>query len=507
MGFAIPAVLATAFVFSIGFALLPAAATDGHSPPTQQLADGVFPLAVQCNEPRELYVRDSSYRCTILHQNTMCNEPRELYVLVSRDLLCLYESTYYKLSQRGMSLVPAEDAPDVARTVAIGMLAPLTGGAAGYGDEIDWAYVLALDHFNLYLEEIGEAWRLEASAYDTQTSSDVVMETIKALNYNGVKIVAGPSIDTFGADVIQYADANGMLLFSCCSETNSKSIEGDSLLRMIPEQSVRAGVLADAITEAGIKVIVSASRDDEWASGTIAFAAERFTADGGQAKDHIEYGEDGSFEDSHVRALADAVQDALSSNSASEVAVLYIGFEETYDFVEAASAHGILGQVRWFGADANTVPQDNAAGLAFAERVGITVIAPAIHDGETAAVVTDNLTWRVGRHPSAYAMFAYDVVHLIGHAMQKAQTSNPADVASEITRVSAGYVGASGDGIAFDPAGDRIGTEYALFELTDGVWSEISRYNTESMTSAPDLTGEETAWLEANAIRFVYDPA
>jgi len=481
MGFVAPAVLVTVIMLSSGLAA--AAGADAHMPPQRQLSDGVFPAAVQCNEPRQLYQRDS------------------------QDMVCLYESTYEALLQRGADLAAAADS-EIPHTVTIGTLAPVTGGAAGYGQDISEAFTLALDDFNAHLEAEGEAWRLEASAHDTQTSTETVMEKIMELNGDGIRIVAGPSIDTFGTDVMQYADANGMLLFSCCSEASSKRIEGDSLFRMIPDQSVRAGALVDFITEAGIEVIVPAGRDDEWASGTISFAAERFAESGGRAGDLTEYGADGAFDGSHVQALADAVREALASNDPSEVAVLYIGFEETYDFIEAASAHDVLGQVRWFGADANTVLHDNEAGLAFAEQVGFTIIEPAFHDGVTAGRVAERIAEAEGRQPSVYAMFAYDVIQITGRAMQEAQTSNPADVAGEIARVSAGYAGASGDGIEFDPAGDRAGTEYAFFEIADGGWTETSSYSAGSEAGgALDLTEEETAWLEANVVRFTYDPA
>jgi len=482
MGFIIPVILVAAIIFSAGLAA-PAAGTDTHMPPQRQLSEGVFPTAVQCNEPRQLYQRDS------------------------QDMLCLYESTYEALLQRGANLAVAADS-DIFHAVTIGMLAPVTGGAAGYGQDISEAFMLALDDFNAHLEEEGEAWKMEASLHDTQTRDETVMEKIMELNGGGVRIVAGPSIDTFGIDVMEYADDNGMLLFSCCSETSSKRIEGDSLFRMIPDQSVRADILADFIAEAGIKVIVPASRDNEWTSGTVSLTTESFTESNGQAKDPVEYGADGTFDDSHVQALADSVHEALASNDAAEVAVLYIGFEETYDFVEAASTHDVLGQVRWFGADANTILHDNEAGLAFAEQVGFTVIEPAFHDSMTADRVADHISGIEGRQPSVYATFAYDVVQITGRAMQEARTSNPADVAEEIARVSAGYTGASGEDIEFDSAGDRTHTKYAFFEIMDGKWAGVPSYAAESTSEGTlDLTEEETAWLEANKVRFTYDPA
>jgi len=479
----VSAVCAAVLVMLLGVASSPVSGAGVHDSPSRQLLEGVFPSDVQCNGPRELYLRNS------------------------QDLLCLYGPTYEALVQRGTDLVLAKDARGDPHIVTIGMLAPVTGGAAGYGQDINEAFMLALDDFNAQLEEDGQTWRLAASAHDTETSKETTMEKMRKLGGDGVRIVAGPSIDTFDTDVIAYAAANDMLLFSCCSEAHSKSAGGDPLFRMIADQSVRAGVLADFVAGTGIKTIVPVSRADEWATGTISFAAERFAESGGQAADHIEYDPDGTFGDSHMSALADSVREALASADPSEVAVLYVGFEETYDFIEAASAYDTLSKVRWFGSDANTVLHENAAGLEFAEQVGFTVIEPAFHDGRVAADVTARLSAIEGRQPSIYAMFAYDVVSILGRAINEARTSNPADVIPEIARTSAGYVGASGEGITFDSAGDRTHIEYAFFEIVDGEWIETSRHGAESGAASPlDLTEAESAYLDAGTVRFTYDP-
>ncbi len=455
MRHAIP-LLAMIAVFSSGLVLLPASGTVPEipqplDPPSQQLAKGVFPLAVQCNGWRQLYVMDTL------------------------DPLCLYESTYKALLQRGADLTVAADS-DMPHNVTIGMLAPLTGGAAQYGRDINTAFMLALDDFNAILAEKGHSWRLESSTHDTQTSREVTAKKIRELNNAGIKIVAGPSIDIFGTDVTEYADANGMLLFSCCSEISSLSIEGDSLMRMIQSQYIRSLMFSSYMEgEVGIRTVVPISRDTEWASGTVSLAIEDFTDAGGSATDHIKYGKDGAFSDSHIQALADTVHDLLQSGNASEVAVLYVGLEETYDFMEAASAHDVLGQVRWFGTNASKIQHNNTAGLAFAEQVKFTVIEPAFYDSNAADRVTEYILEVNGRQPSIHAMLAYDVVHLIGRAMQDAQTSNPADVAGAIKRVAWNYEGATGEHIMFDPAGDRCHMHYAFLKLEGGEWIEISR--------------------------------
>ena len=147
------------------------------------------------------------------------------------------------------------------------------------------------------------------------------------------------------------------------------------------------------------------------------------------------------------------MNNAVSLHGASNVIVLYAGFEEGPEFFKAASAHDVLDDIRWFGANQHTAwpnIQDDPTSAKFADTVRFTTIAPVVSDNANSllnAHINDHLR-SLGISdsdaPSAYASYAYDAVWLLGLSILDAQSTNPADVRSQIHPTSERYVGAIG---------------------------------------------------------------
>ncbi len=437
-----------------------------HDPPAMQYRDGVFLSAIKCNAPREPFLMDSE------------------------TPVCLRPTSYERLSERGHDLIAYGSIPDsdwAMHTVTVGILAPVSGGAAGYGQDIAEAAKMAAGDFNAVLEEGGHPWRLDATVYDTGTDGSRELEGIKALREQGVRLVVGPSIDIFERDVIDYADDGGMLLFSCCSVVTGYATAGDSLMRMISDHRGHGEALARLIAVEGIKVVVPAGRDGIWvtdlmdstnevfieAGGSQPESGEGYGADGfegGLFLEPILYDASGRFEQRHLEMLSEAVSGQLDTYGKDRVAVMFVGFEETYDFLEEASKYEVLADVRWFGADANTVPAGSAEALGFAEAVQFTSVQPTVPYGDVTEDVDARMAEILGRQPSVYAFFAYDAMRLIGEAVLDGQTSSAPDVADGIVQAASEYEGASGGSIEFNEAGDRMETAYAVWQIQDGAW-------------------------------------
>lgn len=419
--------------------------TETYPPPLQQQRDGVPLDAIMCNMPNELYVTSSSAP------------------------LCITPYAYERLLVYGLDLAPYDVYAGEMDVVTIGAIAPLTGGAAGYGQSILAASELAVSDFNALLEERGETWRLAMESRDSMTSTDAQQDSLVALNEQGIKIINGPSIDIFDRASLDYANDNDMLLFSCCSVVVSHSIAGDAMLRMSADQSNHGQVLAELMHDEKMTVMVTAGRNAPWITDILDSAAERFLELGGTvAGPHVLYGASGEFDDSTVQALAGAVA-GIESHDGQKIGVLFVGFEESYDFLELASTHDALGQVRWFGADINTILHDNPDGLDFAEDVEFLSVQPIVAENDINARVSEHVSAAIGRTPEVYAMLAYDAVQLIGHAILDVQGDSVADVAEAIPRVAQDYAGASGP-ISFNDAGDRDGMTYAAWTVEDGIW-------------------------------------
>ena len=77
-----------------------------------------------------------------------------------------------------------------------------------------------------------------------------------------------------------------MLLLSCCSVVLSNAVPDDALFRMIPDQSNHGKAVAEVMRDAGIKTVITASRDAEWITDLTDSAEDRFVELGGQTAKH-----------------------------------------------------------------------------------------------------------------------------------------------------------------------------------------------------------------------------
>lgn len=369
----------------------------------------------------------------------------------------------------------AEDRDALEGQVTIGSLAPITGGASGYGAEISEASDLAIEHFNDYLERRDAPWSLATDRRDTATDPAAAILGLTALNEAGIKIVDGPAID-YSGDVLEFANSNDMLLVSCCSVTTPLAQEDDALFRMAPGHSHHAEKLAGLMHGDGITTVVPVGRDSAWINDLLGLAGSSFAglSEANTVVPRTSYGTD---LDGAAADLAAAVQGQLDRTDAGKVAVLYVGFEENVEFIKSASSHDVLDDVRWYGAELNTVApnvtDDSVAGP-FAERVGLTAVQPTVHDNQITQQIREHFasSGQFDRPPSVYTSFEYDAVWLLGLSLLGAQSTDVSAVKSALADASRQYVGASGH-TGLDAAGDRADGQYATWKVVDGEWIEI----------------------------------
>jgi ABC-type branched-subunit amino acid transport system substrate-binding protein len=366
-----------------------------------------------------------------------------------------------------------ETAGDAARAagmpeyedVRIGVMAPASGGASGYGMDIMAASRLAVADFNEHLAGSGAAWRLVPVYADSLTDPGAVMPGLEYFDALGVRVVAGPSIDLFGAEVSEFASDRGMLLLSCCSVTLESSIPGDNLYRMTPNQTNHGAILADVIYESGRTVIIPAGRNSEWVTDLLESAVERFVARGGEATDVVVYDTYEGFGGDGLASMNDTVSEAGHALGYDRVAVLYVGFEETFELIRDAAGYGGLAAVQWFGADANTLLHDHP--LDAAAAVDFTVVQPVSLGGQRSVALGERLASELGRYPSVYAYQQYDAVWLLGTAILESGRTD----ADALKAYMDGLTHVGMGGMTFDGYGDMASAAYGIWHIRDGVWT------------------------------------
>ena len=393
----------------------------------------------------------------------------------------------------------AQDGSDsgLSGEIRLGLITPLSGDVAQYGEENLAATNLAVDDFNAYLADKDAGWSIELTIEDSQTLPTAALEKIQSLRAKGISIVLGPWSSASLQNVKGYADSNEMLLFSCCSTSPLIAISGDSVFRMSPDDSNQGTAISKLFDDAGIEVMVPVWREDAWGTGLQDASRLSFESRGGIVDDGLGYNPEISEFSVEASILADAVQGYVNDHGADKVGVLYVGFGEVLLFMQAASDYEVLGDVRWFGSDANTKESklvEDSIGLGFVTDTAYTTVQVASGKNDLSQYVDSSLNESIGRIPSTYASSAYDMMWLMGLTIEREQSTDVAVLTAAIPEVAEEYVGALGS-TRLNDAGDLAQTNYDVWDIRDGSWTLAGTYFSATDTIAledvmPDMPDE-----------------
>lgn len=76
--------------------------------------------------------------------------------------------------------------------VNIGVILPLTGGIATYGENSEVAAELAEMEINQWLKNIGANWTLKLVTEDTAADPTTALNKVQTLNAMGIRFIVGP---------------------------------------------------------------------------------------------------------------------------------------------------------------------------------------------------------------------------------------------------------------------------------------------------------------------------
>ncbi|RNJ73948.1 MAG: ABC transporter substrate-binding protein [Thaumarchaeota archaeon S15] len=385
--------------------------------------------------------------------------------------------------------VPRDGSPSgLSGTVDIGMLMPLTGGQSTHGEENAAAAVIAVDDLNDYLSGVGAPWRARAVMEDTGTSPALALEKLTTLSARGITAVVGPQTSGEVRAAKAYADSNGMILFSHASTAPALAIPGDSVYRMLVDDTKQGPVIASLADRAGASVVVPVWRADTWGEGLSESASEAFRARGGTVDEGIPYNPETVDFSATVSVLAEKVEGHIADVGTEGVIVLLIAFNEALPIMQTAANHGILADVRWLGTDGNALVHkitEDPIASAFADSVEFTTVQISA----TRNPIYEDVRERVGaqfggREPNAYAYTAYDATWVIGLSLLHAGSERAADLASAIPTVAAGHYGALGN-TRLNEAGDLASADYDLWATSGGEWVSRGTYMIATDTVVP----------------------
>ncbi len=295
----------------------------------------------------------------------------------------------------------------------------------------------------------------------------------------GPSVYVGPSTSGNTGRVLDYANANGIVLVSPSATAPSLSIEGDNLFRLAPDDSQQGLVLANVIgrdlaaaggSGGGAGTVVVAARDDAWGRDLNRTAAVRLAALGLDTVP-IQFSERAEWQ-SVAQRLNAAIDSA--SGAGGPAAVLFIGLAPDFRGIAPLAGDALP----WYAPDSIAASRDiagDAAARGFADRVNLTATlfnAPANAEQDR---VRSTLAESGISGLRTYDYSTYDSVSVLGEAVANAWDSgaDAAAVAAAIPPAAGAYEGALGD-IALNSKGDlRSPNDYALWTMEDDAWKRI----------------------------------
>ena len=371
-----------------------------------------------------------------------------------------------------------QEVSELSGVVNIGLILPLSGDLATHGLENLEGSKFGVVEFNKHLEEIGAPWTLKMTSEDSATNPVIALEKLTSLNAKGIKMIVGPETSSNIRNMKGYSDSNNMLLVSCCSSAPSLAIPNDSVYRLVPDDSNQGTALSKLIQHEGIEVLVPVWRGDTWGDGLSAATTSSFVKRGGIIDEGIRYNPESPEFSASTSLLAEKVQGYVDEYGKDKVAIVFLGFAEILQFIQSASQHEILDDVRWFGPGANTKEHrliDDPKGFEFSTNVQFTTVQFAASKNPIYDKVQAHLTETLGTEPNTFVHSSYDAVWIIGLAMLETQSTDVTTIKSVISDIAENYSGAIGPTI-LNEAGDLAQADYEIWGIRGGEWILLGQY-------------------------------
>jgi branched-chain amino acid transport system substrate-binding protein len=373
-------------------------------------------------------------------------------------------------------ITPAD--AQLRNTLTIGALLPLTGTLSSFGEEAEAALKIAVEDVNEELAASGSDRRIALVIEDTRTDPGVALEKLQAMASDGIRLVIGPVTSAEVAAIRQYADDNDVLVVSIGSTAPELAIPNDNVIRLVPDDTQQARVLARQMWDDGVRVVVPMWRADVFGNNLHQLLAENFRRLGGTVVDGVRYEPlVGDFSSSlhrinfivweqHLRSLSEKVGEASAQYGGERVGVYIVAFDEIVPILIQADRHPELRAVRWYGSDGSAqvggVVRNNDA-AEFAIRTNFLNPIYGVEDTEDFKDLEKRITEEIGREPRSYAEATYDALWVAALALDRHESGSLRD---SFVQTANSYVGVTGS-TELNDAGDRKSGWYDFWAVRE----------------------------------------
>lgn len=373
-------------------------------------------------------------------------------------------------------------------TVRIGLLLPMSGALASYGEASQAALNMARDAINEDAD-----LKVELVVKDTTTTPATALAMLEELHEEGIKVVIGPYASSEVTAAKPFADANGIILVSPLSTAGPLAV-ADHIYRFTPDEVKEGEAVAALALDDGIKTIIPVSRDDPGNLGLQNGMRAAYEPAGGTIAEGVTYDAD---EDDFQSVIEDIVAALAAAGSPpAETAIYLTAFEEVVEIMSIAAtlSSNSLRSVTWYGSDSVALSGaliGNADAAGFAATVGYPNPILGLRDEDESMwqPVVEELESELDRRPDTFALAAYDALVVLHKAIVAAGISANVDtLGAAFVTAAESHVGLTGPAVLND-AGDRDSASFDFWAVCpEG--NGFTWVRTISYAVAADGTGE-----------------
>jgi branched-chain amino acid transport system substrate-binding protein len=372
-------------------------------------------------------------------------------------------------------------APTVSSLIVVDALLPLTGSYSSFGEMAQAALLTAEKDINEYYQAIGSPARVTVVIHDTGSDPDTALRLVQAVHADGRRIVLGHMTSAEIAAIKGYTDTNGMVVLDAGSTSPALAIPGDSIYRLISDDSTQGQVMGVWLARNTIDAIVPIWRGDIWGDGLLNATRAAFAERNGVTLEGVRFDPAATDFAAPVSSLDILAGDAVRTYGAGRVGIYIIGFDETAPILNEASGRQNLSQIRWFGCDGNT-GVSALTGLTpaarFAARVNLTGTVWGIAHGNPLDGPQTRIRERLGFQPSSGPVALYDALWVVKDISEEIPAgAGQAQIEAALVRHMNTYDGESRS-LKPNEAGDRSLASYDIMQVFSGSagsgWQKIA---------------------------------
>lgn len=335
-------------------------------------------------------------------------------------------------------------------TIKIGVIAPLTGEAASYGQAAKQGLDFAVQEIN---NKGGIDGRMIELVYEDSKLDPVEAVNImnKFINVDNLElfIIADGSGDTMA--IAPLADQNKVLMIGSLASSPKLTGAGEYFFRTVPSDAYQGKEIARIADEKGFKRIAILNTNDAYGEGIKQVFSDNTNAD-------IVATESFSNGDTDFRTQLTKIKgrnpDAIVLVARSELP-------------------NILKQMRTLGIDSAVIGSEttkNQESIDAAAKSAEGMYSVFFSEPNDYAGYKENYEEKYGVAPDALGYYSYDALHILSIAIDTADSTDPTVLKDELAETV--WYGATGI-VSFDDQHDVKESAFSLFKVENGKFVEV----------------------------------